>query len=46
MAKKIVRKGSTQGYVASNVGNVIIPQDIKKPTPKTGTFYGNGSKMP
>lgn len=46
MSKKIVRKGSTQSYVASNNGNVIISQDIKKPTPKTGTFYGNGSKMP
>ena len=44
--KKIVRNGTNQNYVASNVGNVIIPQDIKKPTPKTGTFYGNGSKMP
>lgn len=45
MSKKIVRKGSTQGYVASNVGSVILNQDVKKPTPKTGTFYG-GFKMP
>ena len=29
MSKKIVRKGSTQSYVASNNGNVIISQDIK-----------------
>jgi hypothetical protein len=43
--KKIVRKGSTQGYVASNNGNVILSQEVKKPTPKTGTFYG-GFKMP
>lgn len=29
MSKKIIRKGSTQSYVVSNVGGVIIPQDIK-----------------
>ena len=46
MSKKIVRNGTNQTYVASNSGNVIVSQEVKKPTVPTGTFYGNGSKMP